>query len=286
MNIDRRRFLQAGLAAAAACGLGQRLDVVRAAGEAPAPEKRSLQEIGIIGGVPEDMKGDWRKSLRRMAEIGYRVLEGGPRRQSPGDFLKFLEEIKLKLVSSGVGFGKKLPQRWLDAAKALHAEYGVVFSPWFHPPEKLTLDELKEIADALNEAGRQAKAAGVKLAFHNHYQEFRPLDGKPIFDRLLDLTQPDLVSVEMDLCWVVRGGADPVDYFKRYPGRFELLHVKDLGKAPDYEMVPVGAGTIDFARIFAACPASVKHFIVELEGKANTMKAAEESHRYLSGLKF
>ena len=121
MNIDRRRFLQAGLAAAAACGLGQRLDVVRAAGEAPAPEKRSLQEIGIIGGVPEDMKGDWRKSLRRMAEIGYRVLEGGPRRQSPGDFLKFLEEIKLKLVSSGVGFALAAARSSASASSSLPA---------------------------------------------------------------------------------------------------------------------------------------------------------------------
>jgi len=146
---------------------------------------------------------------------------------------------------------------------------------------------LKEIAGQLNVAGEQCKAAGLELAVHNHYQEFSDLEGKPIFDRLLEMTEPELVTVEMDLCWAVKGGADPVDYLRRYPKRIQMLHVKDLGPAPDYAMVPVGAGTIDFARIFAAAEADgVKYYIVELEGAASTMKAAEQSYRYLSQLTF
>lgn len=281
LALSRRSFI--GAVSAASAGLA----VDSALSGAEKPGGRRLKEIGIIGGVPKDMAGDWQKSLRRMAEIGYTILEGGLRGTSPDDYLKLLREIGLRLVSCGVRFGKKLKPDWLDQAKALKVEYATTFWPWFYSPNKLTLPQLKEIADQLNLAGEQCKAAGVKLAVHNHYQEFQDLDGKPIFDRLLEMTDPDLVAVEMDLCWAVKGGADPVDYLRRYPKRIQMLHVKDLGPAPDYAMVPVGGGTIDFAPIFAAAEADgVKYYIVELEGAASTMKAAEQSYRYLSQLTF
>ncbi len=279
--LSRRGFLEAVSAASAGLAVGSALSGAEDVGQ------RQLKEIGIIGGVPKDMAGDWQNSLRQMGEIGYTILEGGPRGTSPEDYLKFLREIGLRLVSCGVRFGKKLKPDWLDQAKSLKVEYATTFWPWFYSPSKLTLTQLKEIADQLNVAGEQCKAAGLKLAVHNHYREFQDLDGKPIFDRLLELTDPELVTVEMDLCWAVKGGADPVDYFRRYPKRIQMLHVKDLGPAPDYAMVPVGGGTIDFARIFAAAEADgVKYYIVELEGAASTMKAAEESYRYLSQLTF
>lgn len=278
---SRRGFLKVVSAASAGLAVENNLACAEERGQ------RRLKEIGIIGGVPKDMAGEWQKSLRRMAEIGYTILEGGLRGSSPGDYLKFLREIGLRLVSCGVRFGKTLQPGWLDQAKALEVEYATTFWPWFYSPARLTLSQLKEIADQLNRAGEQCKAAGLKLAVHNHYQEFQHLDDKPIFDRLLEMTQPELVAIEMDLCWAVKGGADPVDYLRRYPNRIQMLHVKDLGPAPKYSMVPVGAGTIDFARILAAAEtASVKYYIVELEGAASTMQAAEESYRYLSRLTF
>jgi sugar phosphate isomerase/epimerase len=215
------------------------------------------------------------------------VLEGGLRGESPEQYLKFLKDLNLRLVSCGVKFDKKLAPNWLDTAKALHVEYATTFWPWFYSPDKLTLTQLQEIADQLNRAGEQCKAAGLRLAVHNHYQEFRELDGRPIFDHLLNRTESDLVAIELDLCWAVKGGADPVEYFRRYPGRIQMLHVKDLGPPPEYAMVPVGRGTIDFGRIFAAAAeAGVKHYIVELEREASTMQAAETSYRYLSRLRF
>jgi sugar phosphate isomerase/epimerase len=281
ITLSRRGFLNA------ASGVSAGLAIESSLSGAEPDGHRRLKEIGIIRGVPKDMAGDWKKSLRRMSEIGYTILEGGPRGTSPQEYLAFLNEIGLRLVSCGVRFGKKLAPDWLDQAKALKVEYATTFWPWFYSPSKLTLSQLKEITDQLNLAGKHCKAAGLKFAVHNHYQEFEDLDGKPIFDHLLDMTDPDLVTIEMDLCWAVKGNADPVDYFRRYPKRIEMLHVKDLGPAPDYAMVPVGAGTIDFARIFAAAQADgVKYYIVELEGAANTTQAAADSHRYLSQLTF
>ena len=281
-TISRRVFIQAGLAAgSAACAGGTLLTAAQDTGQ------QRLREIGIIGGVPKDMNGEWETSLRRMAEIGYTVLEGGLRGESPEQYLKFLKELKLRLVSCGVKFGKRLAPNWLDTAEALRVEYATTFWPWFYSPDKLTLAQLREIADQLNRAGEQCKAAGLTLAVHNHYQEFRELGGKPIFDHLLNMTESDLVAIELDLCWAVKGGADPVEYFRRYPGWIQMLHVKDLGPPPEYAMVPVGRGTIDFGRIFAAATeAGVKHYIVELEGEASTVQAAETSYRYLSRLRF
>lgn len=279
--MNRREFLEAGVSSAAACALaGSALGADMA-------RTRRLANIGIIGGVYKDAGDDWQKALRHMAEVGYTILEGRPKGESVPDFLRFLKEIGMTLVSCGVEFGKTVKDGWLDTAIASKAQYATTFWPWFYAPDKLTLPQLKEIAEQLNRCGEKCKAAGLRFAVHNHDHEFRILEGKPIMDHLLELTQPDLVAVELDIYWAVKGGADPLDYFKRYPGRFELFHVKDMGPAPDRAFVPVGSGTIDFARIFDKSEqAGVKHYIVELEGASATTKGAEESCRHLRQLRY
>ena len=279
MIFPRREFIRnlslgavalcAGPGAAPAAGVGQ----------------RRLQRIGVIGGVPKDAGDDWRGSLRRMAEFGYTELESRARGDSTPEFLRFLKETGLTLVACGVTMGKTMKPDWLDLAVELKARYAVCYWPWFHAPEKLTLDQLKEIADQLNRCGEQCRRAGLKMAVHNHDRDFRLLEGTPIFDRLLGLTDPQLVTVEFDLYWVIKAGADPVDYFRRYPGRFELFHVKDMGPAPERGFVAVGAGTIDFARLFAAsAQAGAKHYIVELEKEAATTPNFASSCRHLQQL--
>jgi sugar phosphate isomerase/epimerase len=281
MNLQRRDFIRTlGLASVGMCG--SRLNAF-----AEPSGQRRLQNIGVIGGVPKDAGADWQASLRRTAEFGYTELESRSRGESTAEFSNFLKEIGMTLVACGVNFGKTLKSDWLDMARELKARYAVTYWPWFYAPEKLTLDQLKEIAAQLNRCGEQCRQAGLKFAFHNHDKDFRVLDDKPLFDRLLELTDPKLVAVEMDLYWVIKAGADPLDYFKRYPGRFELFHVKDMGPAPERGFVAVGAGTIDFARIFAqAEQAGAKHFIVELEKDANSTKNFEASCRYLRQLRF
>jgi sugar phosphate isomerase/epimerase len=280
MEIERRQFLRAAAASALACVASH------GSHAAETEEKRKLADIGIIGGVPKDAAGDWQKSLRHMAEIGYTQLEGRPRGDVDG-YLKFLKEIGLTLVSCGVDFGKKLKPDWLDVAKASKARYATIFWPWFYAPATITVPQVKEIADQLNKCGEHAKAAGLKLAVHNHDRDFRILEGKPVFDHLLEMTKPELVAVELDIYWAVKAGVDPLEYFKRYPGRFELFHVKDMDKTPEKLQAAVGSGTIDFARIFDKSEqAGVKHYIVELEGPCANTKGAEDSVRYLKELRF
>ncbi|MEZ5012087.1 MAG: hypothetical protein R2744_11125 [Bacteroidales bacterium] len=102
----------------------------------------------------------------------------------------------------------------------------------------------------------------MRVGFHNHKVEFAPVEGMVPYDLLLENTDPELVIFEMDLAWTTGGGADPLAYFRNYPGRFELLHVKDL--TSDKKVATLGEGTIDFVSIFGQSQlAGMQYFFIE-----------------------
>jgi sugar phosphate isomerase/epimerase len=124
-----------------------------------------------------------------------------------------------------------------------------------------SLDTLKRYCDYFNLIGEKCNARGIRFGYHNHDKEFSTqLEGQTIYDFMLKNTDPAKVMFEMDLYWTVMGGANPVDYFNKFPGRFELWHIKDK-----YEIG--GAGTMmDFASIWAAAAKSgMKYGVVEVE---------------------
>jgi sugar phosphate isomerase/epimerase len=143
------------------------------------------------------------------------------------------------------------------------------------------------MAQRFNRAAAATKAAGLRFAFHNHNAEFRKIGDVVPFDVFLQETDPALVSFEMDLYWVVNAGADPLAYIARFPGRFRMVHVKDSMGPPDHKMVEVGAGKIDFKKIFAQSDkAGIEHYFVEHDQPADPMASIEASYRYLSALQF
>jgi sugar phosphate isomerase/epimerase len=128
----------------------------------------------------------------------------------------------------------------------------------------------------------------VQFAYHNHDFEFAPLEGKVPYDLLLERTDPRAVKLEMDLYWTVKGGASPVEYFERHPGRFHLLHVKDMDATPRRFFADVGRGTIDFKSIFARSrKAGVRHYFVENDEPAGSpFDSLRASFDYLRRLEF
>ncbi len=105
-----------------------------------------------------------------------------------------------------------------------------------------------QLANILTELGKKCKASDLELLYHNHDFEFREDgEGNVIIDYLLEHTDPEFVNFQMDLYWVTKAGADPVAYFKKYPGRFKIWHVKDMDDQGRF--APVGQGNIDFKAI-------------------------------------
>ena len=89
-----------------------------------------------------------------------------------------------------------------------------------------------EAAAKVQQGGRGVEESGIQFAYHNHHFEFVQVEGKYAYDILLEQTDPKLVQMEMDLCWMNIAGQDPIEYFDRYPGRFPMVHVKDVKKIP------------------------------------------------------
>ncbi len=149
-----------------------------------------------------------------------------------------------------------------------------------------TSTEIREIAADYNRIGEVCRQSGFKFAFHNHWAEFDELeDGGILYDLLLDETDPDLVFFELDLGWAIAGGADPLAYFARDPGRFHLFHVKDITEAKS--PCVVGEGIINFAPILAQSrQAGVKYYIVEQDMPPDPIANVTASVQNLKSMTF
>lgn len=130
-----------------------------------------------------------------------------------------------------------------------------------------------------------AKEEGIQFVYHNHDFEFTAIDGIRPFDMLLEQLDPELVQMELDLYWLELAGVDALPLFKRYPGRFPLLHVKDMARQ-DSAMTDVGAGRIDFSRIFAhRVQAGTRHYLVEHDTASDPFASLANSISYLRDLR-
>lgn len=147
-----------------------------------------------------------------------------------------------------------------------------------------TLDEIKTTVEVFNKAGEACKKVGVQFAYHNHTTEFDDVEGHRPFDYILDNTDKNLVKMELDLAWATKAKQDPVALFKSHPGRFPLLHVKDLDKITQTP-AEVGTGTVDFKRVFDNIQESgMKYFFVEQDGAPQPIQNVTNSFNYLNNL--
>lgn len=251
--------------------------------------EKADDRIGIITNtVRNEMEADYRQTYRRLADIGYKVIEGGslPDGMSASDLGKYIKSLGMRSVATGTSMGNLENDGidiYLKKAEALGADYVVCYYPWMSSAENLKMPEVMEAAERINAYGKQAKEAGFRFAWHNHAKEFADVDGKLAFDILMENTDPDYSTVQLDWYWVAKGGQDPVTYFNRYPGRFELAHVKDMNNNRDRGISCVGKGLIAFEPIFSNAPlGGVKYFIVENERAIDGYACARDSYDHIS----
>jgi sugar phosphate isomerase/epimerase len=276
--ISRRKFLQTTAFSAL-------LAPVALNSIASCKREQKLTKFGYISGIiGKELEADWKSALRRTVDMGYTEFEGEVDGVSPADFISFCREIGLIPVAGGVGFNAPDDDtlRRLDILKEQNMEYAVSYWPWL-TGGPFSADDCKRSADILNHLGELCKQKEIKLCWHNHDKEFiaNEQGGLP-FDFLMNHTDPSLVKCEMDIYWVKKGGGDPLQVLKKYPGRISILHVKDMaaGEAMDFECP--GSGIIDFAVIFdEAVNQGIEHFMVERDNVQDGMACLKSAAAYL-----
>ena len=280
--ITRRRFITGSVAVAAATIFSP--DIMSCSGE------NKLKSFGFISGIiGEELKGDWKKVLEQAHDYGYTEIETG---NYLGDsvqcFLSFLKLTGLTPVAGGLDFaaGDLDLRKSFTLINSLQMKYAVVYWPWY-TGGPFNFEDCKKSADRLNYLGRECKNHGLTLCWHNHNKEFTPMETGLPFDYLMDNTDKNMVSCELDLYWVKKGGGDPLAVMKKYPGRFPILHVKDMapGDAMDFECP--GTGIIDFPPLFReAHDQGIKHYMVERDNVPDGMACLRSAAEYLKKVTF
>lgn len=284
--LNRRNFLmQLGL-------LGAGLTMAPQLIAAKVPQKAGFQLYNLRAILASDVPGN----LAKVAAAGYSVVEtfgyskeNGFWGLKPEKLKSLLQENGLTSISGHYNFNKLFidgdlseVDNVLQAAKILGQQYIVI--PWLAKgfiKDSATMD--KTIA-YIAKAAAHVKKAGLKLAYHNHDFEFIPVDGKVFYEQLLEKIDPKLLDFELDVYWVVRVGQDPVKWFEKYPGRFKLLHIKDMDKENPQLNTEIGNGSIDYKRIIAhAAVGGVKQLIMEQENfKIDPFESIKRSAAYMN----
>lgn len=253
----------------------------------------SLREI-ITGD-----KAQFKQLLKDIAAMGYTAVEAASYDQgqgliygmTPEEYKAAVEEAGLESLSAHIGktlsdeelksgdYSQSLA--WWDKTIADNKKAGVsyIVMPWMTLPASLS--QLKTYCDYYNAIGKKCAAQGIKFGYHNHSHEYGQVEGQTAYDYMLQHTDPKYVFFQIDLYWCVRAGKSPIDYFKKYPGRFTLFHVKDENELG-------GSASMGFDVIFNNAElAGLQYQVVEIERYSHpVIEEAKESADYLNSALF
>ena len=273
---------------------------------------KDTKETGVettdrVGGLAlytlrDSMAINPKATLKTVANAGYAYVESADYAEgkfygmTPAEFKSTLDSLGLKAISAHMGMVTlENADRLIADVKAAGISYFVIPVP---PMGMFTNDPTsnamgmkgttEELVSIMNTLGEKCHKAGLKLLYHNHDFEFKPLaDGTVIEDLLLEKCNPEWVNFQMDLYWVTKANANALTYFEKYPGRFKAWHVKDMDK--EGKFAPVGTGTIDFKSILAQKEKSgMEFYLVEQDQTfdLDPMEAIKISHKGLIDLGF
>jgi sugar phosphate isomerase/epimerase len=236
--------------------------------------------------IRDAMEADVPGSLKKVSDLGYKYVElasyadGKFYGYAPAEFKKMVSDLGMEVLSShtqveAAGITLDNAKIMADSHAALGVEYCI--QPWIEEVDR-NIESYKKMIGDWNEVGKIMKDTGIQFGYHNHNFEFTNIDGiVPYYDIFMPEMDADLITMELDLYWATKAGQDPVEMFNKYPGRFQLWHIKDMytKTAPYFTIIkediaPVGEGIMDFKRIFAAKDvAGMKHFFVEDDNQGN-----------------
>lgn len=245
--------------------------------------------------VRDDMHANPDSTIRLIGKIGYNFVEAAG--YADGKFYNMEPEAFRNLVeSNGMQFlgshcGQAVPDslnwdsimEWWDECIAAHKKAGVkyIVQPFMDNVGYESLEGLQRYCEYFNMVGQKCNDAGIRFGYHNHNREFDTLQGTVIYDYLLQNTDPEKVMFQLDLYWIMEGGANTVEYLEKYPGRFGSYHIKD-------EMELGESGKMDFQPAFdLAATAGVQYFVVEVERYSlPPVESVTKSYEYLKNIGF
>jgi len=249
-----------------------------------------VKTVGIqLYTVRSEMLADPKGTLLQLAKIGFKELESARSEKgnyyglAPKEIKMICDDNGMRLVSGHIHVDKDW-KRSLEEAVATGQQY--IISAVL-PSSGQTIGHYQESAEAFNKLGEECKKAGLHFGYHNHDSEFATVDRQVLYDVLLKHTDPKLVTMEMDLGWVVAAGQDPFSYFRQYPGRFPLWHLKDMDKVRK-QSTEFGKGQVDIKGLLQhAGQAGMKHFFLEQEEYAHSaFESIRTDYEYLTKLDY
>ncbi|QIL38539.1 TIM barrel protein [Pedobacter sp. HDW13] len=293
----RRSFLQKVSLAGAAAFLSPSI-ITSALAQ---PTKLSKIGIGLFT-LREQLTADVKATIAQVARIGYNQVEtyyGYPGKYEVKGFWglearDFNELLKANGLTSPSGHynvteflstsDDKVLKSHIETAATVGQKYFVIPALPTDIRANGTLDDYKRMAAKFNQAAELCQKSGLKLAYHNHNFEFKDQgNGLTGYDILLNETEAKLVGFELDIFWAVNAGLNPVDMFKKNPGRYKMFHVKDMDKEDKAVFTEVGSGRIDFKPIFTASKlAGVDYIFTEQDLiKKPPFESITESYNYI-----
>jgi sugar phosphate isomerase/epimerase len=237
------------------------------------------------------------KTLDTVKGFGIRYAElAGTYNLKPEQLTKLLADRGIKAVSGHFPYKrfKEDPESVAAEAKALGLEYAGC--AWADHKAPLDEKQAREIAAVFNRAGAVLAKHGLKFFYHNHGFEFHRFGDETLMDLIMRETDPKLVSFQMDVLWTVFPGQDPAKLLAKYPGRWSLMHLKDLkkgvatgslaGKTDVSNDVVLGTGQMKWTEILpAARKAGVKYYFIEDESPT-APDQIPQSMRFLERVEF
>jgi len=231
--------------------------------------------------VRDETAKDFAGTLAKVAAIGYKGVEfagfgGLTAKQARAEL------DKLHLEAAGSHEGWESMQKDLSAVIAYNVELGnpYIVCPWAPIQDA---ESVKKFAALFNSWGEKIQENGMEFCYHNHAHEFAKVGGDYALDLLFKETDPALVEIEFDTCWVTAAGADPVEYIRKYAGRCPLIHLKDMKAGGDKVLTEVGSGVVNIAGIVKESDSvGVEWLVVEQDkGERPTLESAKISYDFL-----
>ncbi|MCM5663090.1 sugar phosphate isomerase/epimerase family protein [Galbibacter mesophilus] len=254
------------------------------------------QEIGLqLYSLRNEFKKDVPGTFAKIEKWGITKVEDGndgTQGYSMEEYKALLKKHNINIVSASASFEElqDSPETVIERTNGYDAKYVVCF--WIpHQDTIFTITETEKALKVFNEAGKKLKKEGITLAYHPHGYEFRPYKGETLLDYMIKNAKH--FEFEMDVYWFAHPGEDPIEWLRRYPNRFKLMHIKDCEKGiegnqngqSDVETnVVLGTGQIDIAGIVEeAEKIGIEYIFIEDES-SKSEKQIPLSLEYLKSL--